>query len=90
MRPAAFSSPAWWRISFNLATGVPAKPGKRPGFDRSPPLVNPIAGPVYIEGAERGDTLAVTIESITVEPFSWIAVGPRRGPLGESSRFPDC
>ena len=67
-----------------------AIPGKRPGFDRSPPLVNPIAGPVHVEGAERGDTLAITIESITPEPYSWIAVGPRRGPLGESSRFPDC
>jgi acetamidase/formamidase len=67
-----------------------AIPGKRPGFDRNPPLVNPIAGPVFVEGAERGDTLAVTIESITPEPYSWIAVGPRRGPLGESSRFPDC
>ena len=67
-----------------------AIPGKRPGFDRSPPLVNPIAGPVYVEGADRGDTLAITVESITPEPYSWIAVGPRRGPLGESNRFPDC
>jgi amidase len=67
-----------------------AIPAKRPGFDRNPPLVNPIAGPVFVEGAERGDTLAITIESITPEPYSWIAVGPRRGPLGESSRFPDC
>ncbi|HJZ57416.1 MAG TPA: hypothetical protein VKE74_20775, partial [Gemmataceae bacterium] len=33
-----------------------AIPARRPGFDRSPPLVNPIAGPVYVEGAERGDT----------------------------------
>ena len=34
-----------------------AIPAKRPGFDRSPPLVNPIAGPVFVDGAERGDTL---------------------------------
>lgn len=67
-----------------------AIPAKRPGFDRNPPLVNPIAGPIFVEGAERGDTLVVQIESITVEPYSWIAVGPRRGPLGESTRFPDC
>ncbi len=70
--------------------GDKAIPGKRPGFDRNPPLVNPIAGPVFVEGAERGDTLVVSIESITVEPYSWIAVGPRRGPLGDSARFPDC
>lgn len=66
-----------------------AVPGKRPGFDRSPPLANPIAGPVYVEGAERGDTLVVTIDEILVGETSWIAVGPRRGPLGESTKWPE-
>ena len=66
-----------------------AIPGKRPGFDRMPPLVNPIGGPVYLAGAERGDTLVVEIEEIVVDDYSWIAVGPRRGPLGESTRYPD-
>jgi acetamidase/formamidase len=66
-----------------------AIPGRRPGFDRSPPQANPIAGPVYVEDAERGDTLVVTIEDITVADYSWIAVGPRRGPLGESTRWPE-
>jgi acetamidase/formamidase len=66
-----------------------AIPGRRPGFDRSPPLANPIGGPVFLEGAERGDTLIVTIEDITVADYSWFAVGPRRGPLGESSRWPE-
>ncbi|MFO0843417.1 MAG: acetamidase/formamidase family protein [Gemmataceae bacterium] len=66
-----------------------AIPSRRPGFDRSPPLVNPIAGPVFVEGARRGDTLAVTIEEIVVADYSWVAVGPRRGPLGESTRWPE-
>jgi acetamidase/formamidase len=66
-----------------------AVPGKRPGFDRSPPLANPIAGPIFVEGAERGDTLVVHIEEILVGETSWIAVGPRRGPLGESTRWPE-
>lgn len=66
-----------------------AIPSQRPGFDQYPPLANPIAGPVYVEGAAKGDTLVVEIESITVEPYSWIAVGPKRGPLGESSRWPE-
>ncbi len=30
------------------------------------PYVNPLTGPVYVEGAEKGDTLAVTIHSIEV------------------------
>src|SRR5262249_25632627 len=65
-----------------------AIPARRPGFDRSPPHANPIAGPVYLQGAERGDTLVVSVEDITVADYSWIAVGPRRGPLGESTRWP--
>jgi acetamidase/formamidase len=66
-----------------------AIPALRPGFDRNPPLVNPIGGPVYLEGAQRGDTLVVTIEDILVDEYSWIAIGPRRGPLGESTRWPE-
>ena len=66
-----------------------AIPGKRPGFDRTPPSANPIGGPVYLEGAERGDVLAITIEDILVDDYSWVAIGPRRGPLGESTRWPE-
>ena len=66
-----------------------AIPGRRPGFDRMPPMANPIGGPVWVAGAERGDVLVVTIEEIIVDDYSWIAVGPRRGPLGESTRWPE-
>jgi acetamidase/formamidase len=66
-----------------------AIPALRPGFDRTPPLANPIGGPVWLDGAERGDTLVVTIEDIEVADSSWIAIGPRRGPLGESTRWPE-
>src|ERR1051325_346557 len=66
-----------------------ALPAKRPGFDKTPPLANPIAGPIYLDGAQRGDMLVVTLEAITVDSYSWIAVGPRRGPLGESTRWPE-
>ena len=66
-----------------------AIPADRPGFDRSPPLTNPIAGPVYVKGAERGDVLAVCVHEIEVADYSWVAVGPNRGPLGESTRWPE-
>jgi acetamidase/formamidase len=66
-----------------------AIPARRPGFDRSPPHANPIAGPVWVEGAERGDTLVIEIEDILVADYSWTAIGPRRGPLGESTRWPE-
>jgi acetamidase/formamidase len=64
-----------------------AVPSLRPGFDRVPPLVNPIAGPIWVEGARRGDVLVMAIEEIVVDNYSWIAIGPRRGPLGESTRW---
>src|SRR5206468_2965528 len=48
-----------------------------------------IAGPVFVEGAQRGDTLVISIDDITVADYSWIAVGPKRGPLGESTRYPE-
>lgn len=66
-----------------------AIPGRRPGFDRTPPTANPIGGPVFLEGAEKGDVLVVSVEDITVDDYSWVAVGPRRGPLGESTRWPE-
>jgi acetamidase/formamidase len=66
-----------------------AIPALRPGFDRTPPQANPIGGPVHLQGAERGDVLVVHIEEIRVADYSWIAVGPRRGPLGESTRWPE-
>lgn len=74
---------------FFKSTEDKAIPGKRPGFDRTPALANPLGGPIFLEGAERGDTLVVCIEDILVDDYSWIAVGPRRGPLGESTRWPE-
>jgi amidase len=71
------------------SAGDKAIPARRPGFDKTPPLANPIGGPVFLDGAARGDTLVVTIEDIAVEDYSWIAIGPRRGPLGESTRWPE-
>jgi amidase len=66
-----------------------AIPARRPGFDRVPPQANPIAGPIWVHGAQRGDTLVIAVEEILVDEYSWIAIGPRRGPLGESTRWPE-
>ena len=66
-----------------------AIPADRPGFDRHPPLANPIGGPIFVKSAERGDVLVVVIEDIEVADYSWIVTGPKRGPLGESTRWPE-
>ena len=66
-----------------------AIPGNRPGFDRNPPMANPIGGPVFVEDAERGDVLVACIEDIEVADYSWVATGPNRGPFGQSTRWPE-
>lgn len=40
-----------------------------PGLQAPPPAFdgNPLAGPIYVNGAERGDTLAITVEEIRPE-----------------------
>ncbi|HEY8446292.1 MAG TPA: acetamidase/formamidase family protein [Thermomicrobiales bacterium] len=39
---------------------------------RDPKKVNPAAGPIFIEGAEPGDALAVTILNIELGPVGWV------------------
>ena len=58
------------------ADDVPNLQAPPPAFD-----ANPVAGPIFVDGAERGDTLAVTVESIrpergvttTLKPFGSLA-----------------
>jgi len=45
--------------------------------------VNPATGPVYVEGAEVGDILEVTIDDIQLEDQGVMAVSPGMGVLGE-------
>jgi acetamidase/formamidase len=49
--------------------------------------VNPVTGPVYIDGAEPGDALKVTIESFVPSGWGWTAVIPGFGLLAD--QFPD-
>ncbi|MFY4776355.1 acetamidase/formamidase family protein [Metabacillus sp. RGM 3146] len=44
--------------------------------------INPATGPVYIEGAEPGDLLAVKIEKITIKKQGVMVTGPDLGILG--------
>ncbi|MET3682805.1 acetamidase/formamidase [Alkalibacillus flavidus] len=49
--------------------------------------VNPVTGPVYVEGAEPGDTLEVEIEHFGTMSWGWTAIIPGFGLLNE--QFPD-
>jgi formamidase len=55
--------------------------------DIEPERVNPVTGPVYIEGAAPGDSLIVTIEGFETSGWGWTAIIPGFGLLAD--QFPD-
>ncbi|TLP48691.1 acetamidase [Cohaesibacter sp. CAU 1516] len=52
-----------------------------------PTKANPVTGPLYIEGAEPGDILKVTLEDFTPSGFGWTANIPGFGLLAD--QFPN-
>ena len=55
-----------------------------------PPLYNPVVGPIYVEGCENGDVLAVHIDWIDPWRYGFSGVLPGIGPLGDSLRYKEC
>lgn len=49
----------------------------------NPENVNPLTGPVYVEGAAPGDALKVTIHEFTPSGFGWSAIIPGFGLLSD-------
>lgn len=56
----------------------------------TPPLYNPVVGPIHIEGCDKGDVLAVTIESVDPWRYGFSGILPGLGPYGDSIRWGDC
>jgi len=56
----------------------------------SPGLFNPVVGPIFVEGCEAGDVLAVNIDWIDPWRYGFSGVLPKMGPLGDSLRYQDC
>ncbi|MCD8508928.1 MAG: acetamidase/formamidase family protein [Bacillus sp. (in: Bacteria)] len=50
--------------------------------------VNPVTGPVYVEGAKPGDTLEVEIEGFGVQSWGWTAIIPGFGLLSDQFNDP--
>jgi amidase len=65
-------------------------PEQVPELAVTPAELNPVAGPIRVRGAKRGDALAVTIEAIDVDPQGMTCFIPGVGPLNDSFTFPDC
>jgi len=50
--------------------------------------INPVTGPIFVEGAEPGDALKVTIEGFEPSGFGWTANIPGFGLLAEDFKDP--
>ena len=59
-----------------------------PRFERFE--LNPLAGPIYVEGANPGDVLVTTIHDIVVEDQGVSCIIPGVGPLADSAQYPEC
>ena len=55
-----------------------------------PPLFNPVVGPIFVEGCEDGDVLAVTIDWIDPWRYGFSGILPGVGPLTDSLSRSDC
>jgi amidase len=53
----------------------------------SPPKANPLTGPVYVRGAQPGDTLVVNLERIEVDAQSVVYWRPGGRPMGDSIKW---
>jgi acetamidase/formamidase len=60
-----------------------------PGLAYTPAKANPVAGPIYVEGAGKGDTLAVHIDRIEPDMQGVTFFGIGIGPLDASPRWPE-
>lgn len=56
----------------------------------NPPLLNPVTGPIHVEGCEPGDLLAVKIEWIEPWRYGYTGIIPGIGPLHDSRRWAGC
>lgn len=88
--PAAMAKPGQQivlgtRDAFDGAFGPASTPEDVVAADLA--LVHPMTGPIYIEGAKRGDVLAVTLEDIEPDPYGYTVIAPGFGFLRDL--FPD-
>ncbi len=88
--PAATAAPGQTivfgtRDAFDSAFGPGSTPEDVVAADLS--LVHPMTGPVYIDGAKRGDVVAVTVQDVEPDPYGYTVIAPGFGFLRDL--FPD-
>lgn len=82
IRPALRISPGTGeRIGFETSDAVYAQLHEFHDMNKLTAQINPVTGPVYVEGAEPGDQLAVTIHEIRLGDCGWSMCLPGTGAL---------
>jgi amidase len=69
------------RIGFETSDAVYAQLHEHHDMSRLTAQINPVTGPVWVEGAKPGDTLAVTIHEIRLKDYGWSVSIPGSGAL---------
>lgn len=68
-------------IGFRTDDAVYAQLHERRSLDKVTATINPVTGPVYVEGAQPGDALKVTIHDVILHKFGWSVYLPGAGAL---------
>ncbi|MDO5747962.1 MAG: acetamidase/formamidase family protein [Actinomycetaceae bacterium] len=68
-------------IGFETDDALYAQLHKVRSLDKVTATINPVTGPVYVEGAEPGDALKVTIVDIILKDYGWSVSLPGAGAL---------
>jgi amidase len=71
------------RIGFETSDEVYAQLHEHKDMGKLTAQLNPVTGPLYVEGAEPGDALAVTIHEIRLKDCGWSVSLPGVGALQE-------
>ncbi|MDI9588027.1 MAG: acetamidase/formamidase family protein [Acidobacteriota bacterium] len=70
-------------IGFETDDALYAELHEKKDLNKCESPINPITGPVYVESAEPGDTLKVTIRDIQLKDFGWSVSLPGSGALAD-------
>jgi len=66
------------------------KIGREEIWHHRPPRINPVTGPVYVEGVDKGDVVVVEILDIIPAETGWVCKLDGFGQLTYDARFPKC
>jgi amidase len=69
------------RIAFETSDAVYAQLHEHKDMAKLTAQINPVTGPLYVEGAKPGDTLAVSIHEIRLKDYGWSVSLPGSGAL---------